>query len=457
MQYSPQVQGSNYQPLFSFLSLVRPTWYFNLYSEKSNIWLDVKALSKEHQELLDRADMYNTETARITDLTYQATIKGLIPEIDAPPIEMKTISDPSENYIFLARYSHKIFRYYVLIIRILNLYNPIRELQYFRKSLNVKRYDPHKKTKGSFLPNSELHFPPVSVIIPTLNRYEYLHDVLRDLEHQDYPQFEVIVVDQSDPFDEKFYEQFKLDLKVIRQQEKALWRARNSAVRASRSEYILLFDDDSRVEKDWIASHINALSFYRADVSSGVSISMKGDKVPETYSYFRLSDQLDTGNVLLKKEVFREVGLFDEQFEKQRMGDGEFGLRLGLFGFRNVSNPKAKRIHLKVGKGGLRQMGSWDAYRTKKWWGPRPVPSVLYFFIRYFGTKAALRHMRLFLPASYIPYSLKSNRRLMALFVLSSFILLPFMLISGIQAWVAANKKIMEGPRIEPLAPSRTQ
>ena len=64
------------------------------------------------------------------------------------------------------------------------------------------------------------HF--VAVIIPTLNRYGYLVDVLHDLEGQDYPNFEVLVVDQSAPYDPGFYESFRLKLKVIRQEKVTL-------------------------------------------------------------------------------------------------------------------------------------------------------------------------------------------------------------------------------------------
>ena len=89
---------------------------------------------------------------------------------------------------------------------------------------------------------------------------------------------------------------------------------------------------------------------------------MHGGKVPAQYAYFCISSQVDTGNVLLPKQIFRDIGLFDRQFEKQRMGDGEFGLRAYLAGYKNVSNPFAKRLHLKVSSGGLRQMGSWDGF-----------------------------------------------------------------------------------------------
>ena len=63
--------------------------------------------------------------------------------------------------------------------------------------------------------------------------------------------------------------------------------------------------------------------FFNADISSGVSISVVGDTVPKNYSFFRRSDQLDTGNVLLKKSLFKTIGLFDRQFEKTTHGEME--------------------------------------------------------------------------------------------------------------------------------------
>ncbi|MNE78170.1 hypothetical protein D3C80_1745480 [compost metagenome] len=114
------------------------------------------------------------------------------------------------------------------------------------------------------------------------------------------------------------------------------------------------------------------------------------------------------------------------------MGDGEFGLRAYLAGYKNISNPKAKRIHLKVSEGGLRQMGSWDGWRPKKLLGPRPVPSVLYLSRKYFGNSLSRWYvLRAILP-SLVPYQFKSNRALKVL----SFVLIPFLLpLVGYQVW----------------------
>ena len=54
---------------------------------------------------------------------------------------------------------------------------------------------------------------------------------------------------------------------------------------------------------------------------------------------------------MIKKKVFEKCSLFDEKFEKMRMGDSEFGVRAYLNGFKNISNPKSYREHLKIAKG----------------------------------------------------------------------------------------------------------
>ena len=155
--------------------------------------------------------------------------------------------------------------------------------------------------------------------------------------------------------------------------------------------------------------------------------------------------------MLLGKQIFRDIGLFDRQFEKQRMGDGEFGLRAYLHGSLNISNPYAKRLHLKVDSGGLREMGSWDAFRTKKWFAPRPIPSVLYFYRTYFGNRATKFALLRTVPLSIMPYQFKSNRAMMILGVFVSVLLFPFVLFQVIKSWRLATVKLEEGAMIERL------
>jgi glycosyltransferase involved in cell wall biosynthesis len=273
---------------------------------------------------------------------------------------------------------------------------------------------------------------------------------LKDLEEQTYSNFEVILIDQSHPFQEEFYNEYKLNHHVIRQEKPALWSARNSGIESAKSEYLLFLDDDSRIPPNLISEHLKCLDFFQVDISSGVSISRVGAKVPENYYFFRWSDQMDTGNVLIKKKVFEKCGLFDEQFEKMRMGDGEFGVRSYLNGFKNISNPKASREHLKIAKGGLRDMGHWDAYRSRHIFAPRPIPSVLYLYRKYWGDYAAILKLIQTIPFSLTPYSLK-GKKIGYILSFAVLLLLPFVLVQVVFSWYLSTRMLKTSDRISQI------
>ena len=439
--------------LFSFLKYLQPTSYFTLpnsngkfiYPIVSEIPDDILSYFKVDKE-------YNSIIARTYDLSYQAIEKGYIGEVKR--IEFIEEIPIVDEYRFTKKYFSAFWYYYIFIIRLFTLNNPFEEINGFIKSFKVSRSLISKNALtysewNSFDSKSLKTHPKVSVIIPTLNRYKYLKDVLKDLENQAYQNFDVIIIDQSEPFKKKFYDNFNLDIKLIHQKEKALWLARNKAIEFSDADYLLLFDDDSRVDINWISNHLKCLDFFDADISSGVSISTVGARVPDNYSFFKYSEQLDTGNVLIKRDVFKAIGLFDRQYEKQRMGDGEFGLRSYLYGFVNISNPYAKRLHLKVGTGGLRQMGSWDGFRPIKWFSPRPIPSVIYQFRKYYGVKMTVFNLLKSVPPSVIPYKFKGNNFFNVLAYISMLVIWPIILYQVVKSWGLASKKLKQGAIIK--------
>ncbi len=298
--------------------------------------------------------------------------------------------------------------------------------------------------------NSELikSEPLVSVIIPTLNRYLYLKDVILDLSKQSYKNFEVIICDQSSPVDKEFYSNCPIDIVLIEQKEKALWLARNRCIEKSRGEYLLFFDDDSRVEKNWIENHLKALDYFKCSVSAGVTKTILGNPLSNRDDIFRNSDVFDTGNAMVEKTIFLKVGLFDLQFEKQRMGDGEFGNRLIKNGIAIVSNPLATRLHLKVSSGGLRQMHAWDAFRTGGILTARPIPSVLYYARNYFKFSQVVIYLLQNLPFAFIPFRYKNDSKYKLLYLLLLPLTMPLLLICLSKSINSSSQMLRKGPLI---------
>ena len=330
---------------YSFMKYIRPIWYFHLkpHDSENSVWSQYKQLSKKGKELIKYDEDYSNLVLSNWDASFQALMRGLIKHVgnDIPSDNIELI--PADIYRFMRKYYGKIWLYATFFQRLINLYNPIYELVGLLETRHVKRinlFEKHYVYKDYFNFESELKMlkPLVNIIIPTLNRYEALNNLLLDLEKQTYTNFELIVIDQSNPFQDKFYNRFSLRCHIIRQEDPALWKARNQGIKFAKSNYILFLDDDSRVAPNLVSEHLKCLDYFQADISSGISISSVGAKVPGNYYFFRWGDQLDTGNVLIKKKVFEKCGLFDEQFEKMRMGDGEFGVRAYLNEFKNISN-----------------------------------------------------------------------------------------------------------------------
>lgn len=97
---------------------------------------------------------------------------------------------------------------------------------------------------------------PISVVICTCNRATSVRTALASVVANTYPQFEVILVDQSDGLDtERSVQQFCSDarFRYIRSTTKGLGYARNIGLRAATHAIIAFTDDDCIVPENWLA------------------------------------------------------------------------------------------------------------------------------------------------------------------------------------------------------------
>ncbi|WP_178988991.1 glycosyltransferase family 2 protein [Winogradskyella schleiferi] len=439
---------------FSFLKYLQPTHYFQRFTKNGqSIFPKAHDLPVDIIDQLQPDSLYSSAEAKDYDLSWQAIQLGYIGNTETYRSFSKV--PIKDEYHFIRKNFHSAWVFFVFVLRILSFHNPFKESKSWFSTRNTNQLKASNnsiayETWEPFQSQLIEEKPLVSVIIPTLNRYDYLKSVLKDLEAQDYSNFEVIVVDQSDDFNVAFYNDFKLNFQIINQKEKALWLARNTAIKASKGEWVALSEDDVRIKPDWIRMHLKCLDFYNAKISAGVFFP-EGQQIPKSRSFFAIASQFATGNAMLQRTVFEKVGLFDRQFEKQRMGDGEFGMRLYLNGLKSISNPKAFCIDVKAGTGGLREMGSWDAFRPSNFFAPRPIPSVLYYFRKYYGNASARLALLRTVPISIFPYQFKKNKPLVLIGLFVTLLILPIVGFQVWKSWHLSSKKLKKGAIIEPL------
>jgi cellulose synthase/poly-beta-1,6-N-acetylglucosamine synthase-like glycosyltransferase len=91
-----------------------------------------------------------------------------------------------------------------------------------------------------------------SVVIPTSDRPDELDRCLEAVAAQDYPRFDVIVVDNTEgnPETERIARKWKA--RYVRELKRGLCRARNRGALVSSADIIAYLDDDSVPEPDWL-------------------------------------------------------------------------------------------------------------------------------------------------------------------------------------------------------------
>ena len=294
--------------LFHFLKYLQPTHYFQLFTKgNTSIFPIVKSVPEAVLSQLTIDTTYTSAIAQDYDLSWQAVQKGYIGE--APTYTTFEKLSVLDNYHFIRKYFNKAWVFYVLLLRLFSFHNPFIEVAAWLKTRQVQRisigsnpivYSDWNTFESALIKENQ----KVSVVIPTLNRYDYLKAVLKDLEQQDYSNFEVIVVDQSEPFHPDFYKDYTLDINLVRQEEKALWLARNNAIKNAKGVFIALSEDDVRIAPNWISSHLKCLDYFKAEVSAGVFYP-EGKEIPKDRSFFAIASQFATGNAMLYKTVFK--------------------------------------------------------------------------------------------------------------------------------------------------------
>jgi O-antigen biosynthesis protein len=95
-------------------------------------------------------------------------------------------------------------------------------------------------------------YPKVSVVVATYNGARTLKTCLDSLTRLNYPDYEVIVVDDGSTDRTPEIVQLHADIRYIRQPNLGLSAARNAGISASSGEIVAFTDSDCRADEDWL-------------------------------------------------------------------------------------------------------------------------------------------------------------------------------------------------------------
>ena len=242
-----------------------------------------------------------------------------------------------------------------------------------------------------------MNYPKISVIIPTYGREKILIDSIKDVLQQDYPDFEVLVIDQTQNH-EQATESFLQDLANCQKISwyKVSWAslpgARNYGVRRAKGDIVLFIDDDVKLKPNYLQAHAKN---YQEDQEIGAVAGRVFDRMkladfatanednsPYTIDY--LPEQAkDPGiawyyidlvhttkpqevisargcNMSFRKEIFTKYGVwFDERFRGSAVREeSDFCLRLRKTNYKIWYDPEADLVHLGEETGGCHDIST---------------------------------------------------------------------------------------------------
>ena len=168
-------------------------------------------------------------------------------------------------------------------------------------------------------------WPRISVVVCTYNGQRTIRDCLEALERLDYPDYEVIVVDDGST-DATATIAREYDCLLIQTENRGLASARNTGLKAARGEIVAYIDDDAYPDPHWLSylasTFLNtphaAVGGPNLPPSKDGSIAQCVAHAPGGPIHVLLTDSeaehIPGCNMAFRKRCLEEIGGFDPQF-----------------------------------------------------------------------------------------------------------------------------------------------
>lgn len=212
-------------------------------------------------------------------------------------------------------------------------------------------------------------YPLVSVVVVNSNGLKYLKRTIQAILELDYPNYEIIVIDNCSADGSLGYLRKINGIKLI---ESTCLEGKNSAcnraIDSAKGEYVLLLDNDALITEKNILK--NLMERYDKNKNAGVlalSFYDENFNVSKSYGYFlgyyfitekksipleelKKYDNCLTGfpegkGLFIKKCIWQEVGGYDPHL-KFGGDDTDLGIKLWLMGYRNYIYSKTVQLHI---------------------------------------------------------------------------------------------------------------
>lgn len=257
-------------------------------------------------------------------------------------------------------------------------------------------------------------FPKVFIIILNYNGKDTIKECLDSVYRSGYPNFEAVVVDNAsrDGSFELAKNYFSRTHFILNEKNIGFAAGNNVAIRFALekfADYIFLLNNDATVEKDAISKLVNEAEknknggIFSPIVYNGNGnvwfaggrikwLKMRAEHCRDALRCVSTTDYISGCAMLIKKDVFREIGLLDEKYFLY-YEDADFCLRARKKGFKCMVVPGARAIHYEKSERSTGGKTYWLVLSGLIFF-KKNTPAVLKLWISFYTTLRKIKNWR---------------------------------------------------------------
>ena len=212
--------------------------------------------------------------------------------------------------------------------------------------------------------------PKVSIVIPVYNEFDYTYGCIKSLvEKIKNVSYEIIVGDDESTDDTRNIKRFIKNVKVNKNHsDHGFLMNCNRAAKLAKGDYIVFLNNDTLVMDEWLESLVSL-------IESDEKIGMVGSKLiypdgrlqeaggiiwkdasawnygryqdpnmPE-FNYVRETDYISGASIMIRRNLWEEIGGFDERFIPAYCEDSDLAFEVRKHGYKVMYQPKSVVVH----------------------------------------------------------------------------------------------------------------
>lgn len=230
----------------------------------------------------------------------------------------------------------------------------------------------------------------VSIIIPVYNQWKFTYRCLFSiLKHTNNIKYEIIIADDVSSDETLNISDIVKNIKVVRNEKNLGFLLNcNNAAEHAKGKYILFLNNDTQVQQDWLSSLIELIESDEKTGMVGSKLVYPDGRLQEAggiiwndasgwnygkldeptkpeYSYVKEVDYISGASIMIKKDLWREIGGFDERYVPAYFEDADLAFEVRKHGYKVIYQPKSIVVHFEGVSHGTDTGNGIKAYQVK--------------------------------------------------------------------------------------------